>query len=340
MRIHRRMVLASLTAVAALLAVCPAAPAAEGEYKAFKQIQIGGGSGWDYLFADAASRRLYVTHGTKVVVIDTDTDKVVGEILDTPGVHGFVPVPDLNRGFSTNGQENKVSIVDLATLKTISKAPTGGNPDALTYDPKAGEIWAFNGRGQSATVIDAKEGKVVVESIPLGGKPESGAVDPDAGRVYVNLEDKNEIAVIDSKERKVVAHWPIAPGASATGMAIDRQLHRLIVGCGNSKMLLVDATNGKVVSAVDCGQGVDAAAFDPESHLAFVSAGGSGTVTVAKVEADKLTPVQTLNTERGARTMTVDSKTHRIYLSNAKSRTDKESFKVLVYGTDAPAAKP
>jgi DNA-binding beta-propeller fold protein YncE len=214
------------------------------------------------------------------------------------------------------------------------KVPTGPNPDALLYEPKSGEVWTFNGRGQSATAFDAKTGKVVAESIPLDGKPETGVADPEAGRIYVNLENKDAIAVIDVKEHKVVATWPIAPAASATGMAIDRNLHRLIVGCGNSKMLLVDSESGKVVSSVDCGQGVDAAAFDPETHLGFVSAGGSGTVTVAKVEADKLTVVQTLTTERGARTMTVDSKTHRIYLSNAKSRTDPGSFKVLVYGME------
>jgi DNA-binding beta-propeller fold protein YncE len=307
---------------------------AEPKYKLIKQIQIGGGSGWDYLFAEPETKRLYVTHGTKVMVIDTQGEKVIGSITDTPGVHGFVPVPELKRGFSSNGQENKSSVVDLETLKTMMKVPTGPNPDAILYEPKSGEVWTFNGRGQSATAFDAKTGKVVAESIPLEGKPETGVADPDAGRIYVNLENKDAIAVIDVKEHKVLETWPIAPGASATGMAIDRSLHRLIVGCGNSKMLLVDSGNGKVVASVDCGQGVDAAAFDPETHLAFVSAGGSGTVTVAKVEADKLTVVQTLTTERGARTMTVDSKTHRIYLSNAKSRTDANSFKVLVYGME------
>jgi DNA-binding beta-propeller fold protein YncE len=310
------------------------ASAAEPQYKLLKQIPIGGGSGWDYLFAEPETHRLYVTHGTKVMVIDTQQDKVVGEIVDTPGVHGFVPVPALKRGFSSNGQENKSSIVDLDTLKTIEKVATGPNPDALLYEPKSGEIWTFNGRGQSATAYDAKTGKVIAASIPLNGKPETGVADADANRIYVNLEKENEIAVIDIKDHKVVARWPIAPGTSATGMAIDPALHRLIVGCGNSKMLLLDSTSGKVVASVDCGQGVDAAAFDPETHLAFVSAGGSGTVTVAKVEADKLTVVQTLTTERGARTMTVDPKTHRIYLSNAKSRTDKDSFKVLIYGME------
>lgn len=324
-----------LCLVAALPLLLPAiARAADGQYKLLKTIQIGGGSGWDYLYAEPTSHRLYVTHGTKVVVIDTETNKVVGEIFDTPGVHGFVPVPDLKRGFSSNGQENKCSIVDLETLKTISKVPTGGNPDALLYEPKSGEVWAFCGRGQCVTVFDAKTGKVLVDSIPLNGKPETGVADAEAGRVYVNLENKNEIAVLDIKEHKVITTWPIAPGESATGLAFDPSTHRLIVGCGNSKMLLVDSISGKVVQAIDCGAGVDAAAFDPGTHLGFVSAGGSGTVTVAKVEADKLTVVQTLTTERGARTMTVDTKTHRIYLSNAKSRTDKDSFKVLVYGME------
>lgn len=309
--------------------------AADAQYKSIKQIQIGGGSGWDYLFADAAGRRLYVTHGTKVIVIDMDTDKVVGEILDTPGVHGFIAVPELKRGFSSNGQENKSSVVDLETLKTLSKVATGANPDAMIYESKSGEIWTFNGRGQSATAFDAKTGKVVAESIALGGKPESAVADPEANRVYVNIENKNEIAVVDIKEHKMVANWPIAPGATATGLAFDAKLHRLIIGCGNSKMVMMDSTNGTIVSTVDCGQGVDAAAFDPETHLAFVSAGGSGTVTIARVEADKLTIVQTLTTERGARTMTLDTKTHRIYLSNAKSRTDATSFKVLVFGPEA-----
>lgn len=319
------------------LAARPAA-AAEPQYKAVKQIQIGGGSGWDYLSADAESHRLYVTHGTKVVVIDTEKDKVVGEVLDTPGVHGFVAVPALGKGFSTNGQENKASVVDLATLKTTSKVPTGGNPDALLYEPRSGEVWTFNGRGRSATAFDAKTGKVLAAEVPLDGKPESGVADPSGDRLFVNIEDKNEVAVIDVKGRKVTARWPIAPGTAATGMAIDPSTDRLIVGCGNSKIVLLDTKTGAVAATADCGQGVDAVAFDPETHLAFASAGGSGTVTIARVEPAKLTVVQTLATERGARTMTLDAKTHRIYLSNAKTRTDATSFKVLVYGTDA--AKP
>src|SRR4051794_10229894 len=168
---------------------------AEPQYKLLKEIPIGGGSGWDYLTMDPVGRRLYVTHRTKVVVIDADADKVVGEVVDTPGVHGFVPVADLGRGFSSNGQENKSSVVDLKTLKTVMKVPTGANPDALLYEPKSGEVWTFNGRGQSATAFDAKTGKVIAEGIALEGKPETGVADPEAGRVYVNIENKNEVAV-------------------------------------------------------------------------------------------------------------------------------------------------
>lgn len=316
--------------------------AADPQYgKTATEIQIGGGSGWDYLFADAVGRRLYVTHGTKVVVIDMDSDKVVGEIADTPGVHGFAVVSDLKKGFSSNGQENKVSIVDLDTLKTLSKVATGNNPDAILYSSGSNEIYTFNGRSNTSTAIDAKAGTVNA-TINLGGKPETAACDPAAGQIYDNLEDKSQIAVIDIKTHKVVNDWPIAPGESPSGLAIDPVLHRLIIGCANEKMVMMDSQSGKVVDSVTCGQGVDASAFDPGTHYGFVSCGGTGTVTVVKVTPDKLVPVQTLTTERGARTMAVDSKTHKIYLSNAKSRTDTTSFKVLVYSLEgsAPATAP
>ena len=312
---------------------------AEPQYKLLKEIPIGGGSGWDLLSVDSANRKLYVTHGTKVVVVDIDQDKVAGEIADTPGVHGFAVAPELKRGFSSNGKENKSSIVDLETLKTLSKVSTGNNPDDILYEPKSGEVWSFNGRDKNVTVFEAKTGKVIGEPIALDGKPEMAVADAEANRVYVNLEDKSAVAVIDLKEHKVVATWPIDPGTGPTGLTIDRTLHRLIIGCGNSKMVLMDSTNGKVVSSLACGEGVDGAAYDPETHLAFIPGGGSGDVTIAKVEADKLTPVQKLTTEHNARTIAIDPKTHRIYLATAKSRTDANSFKVLVYGP-ADAAKP
>jgi DNA-binding beta-propeller fold protein YncE len=319
---------------------------AEGAYHFLKEIPVGGEGGWDYLSVDAAARRLYVSHATKIVVIDLDKEEVVGEITDTPGVHGFAIASDLQRGFASNGQESKASIVDLKTSKTLSKVTTGANPDAILYEPGSQEVYTFNGRGNSATVFGAVTGKVVA-TIALSGKPEFATTDTKAGRVYCNLEDKSEVAVIDTKTHQVVNTWPIAPGEGASGMAIDVVNHRLFLGCGNKLMVMMDNTNGKVIATVPIGQGVDANAFDPGTKLAF-SSNGEGNVTVAKEETpDELKVIQTLATERGARTMTLDPQTHRIYLSSAQFEPQPApaagaprqrpkmvpgSFKVLVYG--------
>src|SRR5579864_5274274 len=210
------------------LAVALAVPVhgQDGPYKLSKEIVIGGEGGWDYLSVDPAAHRLYVSHATKIVAIDTQANKVAGEIADTPRVHGFAIAADLGRGFASNGRENKVSIVDLKTLKTIQKVDTGENPDAILYEPARHEVYAMNGRGKSATVIDAQSGKVVA-TIPLEGKPEFAQADPKAGKVYVNMEDLNAIKVIDTATHKVTDTWPISPGESASGMAIDVPNHRL-----------------------------------------------------------------------------------------------------------------
>jgi DNA-binding beta-propeller fold protein YncE len=319
---------------------------ADGTYHLLREIPVGGDGGWDYLSVDAAGRRLYVSHGTKVVVVDIDKDAVVGEIADTPGVHGLAVASELKRGFTSNGRENKSSIVDLETLKTLSKVDTGQNPDGMLFEPGHQEVYMFNGRGQSATVFEAGSGKVVA-TIPLSGKPEFGVADPQAGRVYNNIEDKSEVAVIDTKTHQVVETWQITPGEEASGMAIDAEHHRLFLGCDNKLMVMMDSTNGKVVTSVPIDQGVDATAFDPGTQLAFASC-GAGTVTIAKEETpEKLTVVQMLATERGARTMTLDPKTHNIYLATARFEAQPEpapgaprqrpkavpgSFKILVYG--------
>ena len=321
---------------------------APGPYHFLKKIPVGGDEWWDYLSVDAAGRRLYVSHGTEVVVIDIDKDAVVGAIADTPGVHGLAVASELKRGFSSNGRENKASIVDLENLKTLSKVDTGQNPDGMLYEPGRQEVYMFNGRGKSATVFEAVSGKVVA-TIPLSGKPEFPASDPLARRVYDNIEDKSEVAVIDTGTHEVVAAWPIAPGEEASGMAIDLAHHRLFLGCGNKMMVMMDSSNGKVVASLPIGEGVDATAFDPGTQLAFASC-GSGTVTIAKEESpDKLTVVQTLTTEPRARTMTLDPQTHKIYLATAKFEAQREptagaprqrpkaipgSFKILVYGMD------
>jgi len=319
------------------------ATAADGPYRFLKELAVGGDGAWDYLAVDAEAHRLYVSHASKVIVIDTLKDEVVGEIADTPGVHGIAVASKLGRGFTSNGRENKVSVFDLATLKTLSKVETGTNPDAILFEPTQGEVYTFNGRSKDATVFAADSGKVVA-TIPLGGKPEFAQTDGKAGRIYDNLEDTSEVVVIDIKTHAVVNRWPIAPGAEATGMAIDLAHHRLFLGCGNQKLVMLDSTNGKVVATVDAGAGIDAAAFDPGTQLAFTSNGSGGTVTIAHEDSpDKLTVVQTLATERGAKTMIVDPVSHKIYLGAAKYVTSTTggkqksamlpgSFRVLVYG--------
>jgi DNA-binding beta-propeller fold protein YncE len=331
----------ALSIVTMLLAGAAGLAAQDGPYHLVKEIPVEGDTGWDYLSVDAAAHRLYLSHGIKVVVIDTQTDAVVGTIEDTPGVHGFAVAADLGRGFTSNGRENTSSIVDLSTLKTLQKAQTGANPDAILYEPGRHEVYTFNGRGQSATVFDAKTGAIVA-TVPLGAKPESGVADPAAGKVYVNLEDKNAIAVLDTATHTVTATWPIAPGEEASGMAVDLAHHRLFIGCHNKMMLMIDSTNGHVVSQVPIGTGVDANWFDAKTALAF-SSNGDGTVTIAHEDKpDTLRVVQTLQTRRGARTMALDPSTHRIYLaateyepqpagSTERPKAKAGAFRVLVY---------
>ena len=326
-----------------LLSLVTASAACAGEYHLLKEIPVGGDGGWDYLSVDSAGQRLYVSHGTKVVVIDTAKDVVAGEITNTPGVHGLAPAPDLGRGFVSCGREDKCAIVDLKTFQIISKVDTGKNPDAMLYDPARQEVYMFNHTGGSATVIDAKAGKVIA-TVPLDGKVEFGVVDTKAERVFVNLEDKSELVAIDTKTHTVKNRWPIAPGEEATGIAFNEKTHHLFLGCGGSKtMVMMDSTSGKVLASVPIGDGVDANSFDPASQLAFASC-SDGTVTIAKEDGDKLTVVQTLKTEKGSRTMVLDPATQKIYLAAAKfdapaagqrrGKMAPGSFKVLVYGPE------
>ena len=300
-----------------LIAFCEATVVAQEPYKFLNEIPIGGEGGWDILTIDSAASRLYLSHATKVVVVDLNKNAAVGEIADTPGVHAFMPVPELQRGFSSNGKENKSSVVELKTLSTISKIDTGEGPDAMAYDSKRGEVYVFNHKGNSATVIDAKQAKVVA-TIPLGGGPEFAVADSAAGRVYCNIEDKSEVAVIDAAKHEVIARWPVAPGTEPSGIAVDATHHRLFATCHNKMMAMLDTETGKVIATVPIGAGVDGCAFDEATRLAFASC-GEGTTTIAKEETpDKLTVLQTLKTERGARTMAIDPKTHRIYLPSAQ----------------------
>lgn len=285
-------------------------------YKFLNEIAIGGDGGWDILTIDSSARRLYLSHATKVVVIDIDANKVVGNIGETPGVHAFVPIPELHRGFSSNGKENKLSVIDLNTLATVLKIDVGSSPDDIAYDNKRGEVYVFNHNGNSASVIDANTSKVIA-TILLNGKPEFGVADSAAGRVYCNLEDKSEVAVIDATSHQVIATWPLAPGEEPTGIALDAVHHRLFSAC-RKIMVMLDTDSGKVVATVPIGAGADGCAFDDSTQLAFASC-GEGLTTIAKEESpDRLAVVQNLKTERGARTIALDPKTHRFFLPTAQ----------------------
>jgi YVTN family beta-propeller protein len=303
---------------AALLSLAVASgPAYSAGYKTAGSIHVGGTGGWDYLTADSDNRRLYVSHGGEVVVIDLDSQKVLTKITGLTGIHGIFPVDTLGKGFITDGRTNQVVVFDLKTNQIKNKVKAGTNPDGAVYDPASKRLFVFNGRSNDATVIDAEK-ETVVGTIPLGGKPEFPAAD-GKGNVYVNIEDKNEIVKIDSKSAKATAHWPLAPCESPSGLAFDSANNRLFAVCDNKMMAVVDAASGKVVATPAIGEGPDAAGFDPSQKLAFSSNGESGTITVVHQDAkDKYSVVENVQTEKGARTMALDKKTHTIYLSSAK----------------------
>jgi YVTN family beta-propeller protein len=290
---------------------------AQQSYQLAGEIAVGGEGGWDILNIDSDAHRLYLSHATKVVVVDLEKDTLAGEIADTPGVHAFVPVPELGRGFSSNGKENKSTIVDLTTLKTIRKVDTGESPDAIVYEPRSGEVYVFNHRGNSVTVIEAKSANVL-STIALGGSPEFAVPESKAGRIYCNIEDKNETVAIDTKKHEIVARWPLAPGAEPTGIALDAAHHRLFAACNNRMLVMLNTDTGKVVATVPIGAGTDGCAFDDKTQLVFASC-GEGVTTIVKEETpEKIAVVQTLKTEPRARTIGLDPRTHKIYLPAAQ----------------------
>lgn len=299
-------------------AASPAAPTSH--YKLLRKLPLGGEGGWDYLSIDGPARRLYLSRGTRVVVVDVDSGAAVGEVSGTAGVHGIAIAPDLHRGFTSNGRTSTVTIFDTKTLATIGEVKTTGeNPDAIIFDPASSRVFAFNGRGKNATAIDAAAG-TVAGTIPLEGKPEFAAAD-GKGHVFVNVEDKNEVVAIDSRNLTVEHHWPLKPCEEPTGMSIDAAHRRLFIGCHSKAMIVMDADNGRIVANLPIGEGVDATAFDPATSLAFAS-NGDGTLTVVKEESpDSYRVVENAATQRGARTMALDEKTHRVFLATAEFGT-------------------
>jgi DNA-binding beta-propeller fold protein YncE len=290
--------------------------AADPGYHVIKTYKLGGEGGWDYLNLDSSSRRLYISRATHVMVIDADSGKPVGDIPDTPGVHGIALAPELGRGFVSNGREGTVTIFDIQTLKLISKVKVGDNPDAILYDPATKRVFTFNGKSQDSTAIDAAKG-TVLGTIKLEGKPEF-AVSDNKGQIFVNIEDKSQMDAIDPNKLEVKSRWPLAPCQEPSGLSMDRKNRRLFAGCDNKMMAVVDADNGKVIATPAIGDGVDATAFDEGTGLAFASC-GEGVLTVVREESpSKFSVAENVKTQEGARTLALDDKTHQVFVVTAK----------------------
>jgi YVTN family beta-propeller protein len=302
-------------------------------YHVIKKIPIGEEGGWDYLTMDSAAHRLYISRGNRVMVVDVDEGKVVGTIPNTPGVHGIALVESTGQGFISNGGDATVTVFDTKTLKEVDRVKVGKRPDAIIYDPASNRVFTFNAGDKDSTAIDVATRKVVGK-VDLGGKPEAGVSD-EKGTIFVNIEDKNEIVAFDAKELAVKNRWPVAPGKEPAGLAIDRKNRRLFSTCHNQVMAVLDADKGNVVATPAIGKGTDAAAFDPETGIAF-SSNGDGTLTLVKDDGTgNYTAVGNVPTQSGARTMALDTQTHNIYLVTAKGQRrnfEKGSFVVLVVG--------
>jgi DNA-binding beta-propeller fold protein YncE len=303
-------------ASAAFVVYALAAPQGSG-YHLVKKVVLGGEGGWDYVNADPTSHRVYISRGTHIMVVDPD-GKVMGDIPNLKGTHGAALVPELNRGFSSNGQSNSVTIFDLKTLQVIKEVPlpAAQGPDGYLYDPASKRVFVFNGRSHDATGIDAKTGEVA-GMVPLGGKPEAAVADGQ-GHIFVNNEDKSLLVEFDSKALKMLNERPIEGCESPSGLAIDTAHKRLFVGCHNQQMVVVDYTTGKSVAKIPIGTGIDATWFDPGTQTAFSSC-GDGTITAAHEDSpDKYTVIDTIKTQTGARTMALDTGNHMIYTVTAE----------------------
>ncbi len=342
MQRHLRSALAAtLFVFCASHAVAAPKPA---DFRVLSRLQLGGPGGWDYLNFDATRRHLFVTRGDRVLVIDVDKNKLYAAIPDTQGVHGVAIAQDLKRGYTSNGKNATVTVFDLDTLATVATVTgTGEKPDAILYDPASKHVLTFNGKSNSVSVIDTKS-NTVVGTIPLAGKPEFAATD-ESGHVYVNIEDRAELVQIDTKTNAVAASWPLGSCQSPSGLAIDTKKHRLFSVCDNQQMAVVDARSGRVVAIVPIGEGPDAVVFDRGTSTVFSSNGESGTITaVHQDDADHYSVTATIPTQPSARTLALDPKLHRLYLSAAqfdaapapdggKRAMVPDSFTVLTVGS-------
>jgi DNA-binding beta-propeller fold protein YncE len=306
------LLLLTLTVVAAANSSTFAA-----KYHLKKKIQIGGEGGWDYVMFDPNARRLYVSHSTRVEVVDVEKGKVVGAIEKTNGVHGIALDAEHNHGFTSNGRDSTVTVFDLKTLQSSSQIKVGKNPDAIIYDPFTRRVFTFNGASNDATAIDAGRLKVA-GTVALEGRPEF-AVSDGRGMIYVNTEDKSEVVAFDARTLTIKHRWSLAPGEEPTGLALDKKNRRLFIGCANEKMIVLNADDGRIVADLPIGKGVDAVAFDAGKNNVYSSNGADGTLTVIHEDTpDKFSVVENAPTQRGARTMTLDEKSGDLYLPTAE----------------------
>jgi YVTN family beta-propeller protein len=331
--------------IAALLA--STADAGAASYRVADRFPVGGDGKWDYPSLDSATQRLYLSRGTHVVIVDTQTGHIAGYIADTPGVHGIALAPELGRGYISLGKSDQVKVFDLKTLDVVATVKVGTKPDAIVYEPQTRQVFVFNGHSSNASVIDATISKVVA-TIALGGTPEFARAD-GAGTVYANIESTNELVALDTKGRKVTARWPLPGCEGPTGLALDSAHHRGFSACANKRMSILDLNTGRSVATVPIGAFVDGAEFDADSQNAF-SANGDGTLTVVhEADPEHFTVAQTLATARGARTIALDTSRHKLYLPTARfeetasARADEPkgpvvpgSFVVLVVDAETP----
>jgi len=276
-------------------------------------IAVGGNGGWDYLSVDTAAHRLYVSHSTCVEVIDLDTRTVIGSIKNTSGVHGIALVPELHKGFTSNGANSTVTVFDLRSLAILQVVSiTGRKPDAIIYDNHSRRVFTFNGGSANATVIDPAT-CAIVGTVALGGAPESAVADGE-GHIFVNIEDQNSIVCFNATSLKVEAAWPLSPCETPTGLSMDRRNRRLFVGGRNQILAVVDADSGRVIATFPIGKGVDGTAFDPATHLIFASNKDGTLDIISQNSPSDYAAFGRVNTLPGAKTLAIDTSTHRIYL--------------------------
>jgi YVTN family beta-propeller protein len=299
------------SAVVSLATLCAAQ-----NYHVSEHWKVGGQGGWDYLLSDDSAHRLYITHNSRVEVVDSATGKPVGAITGLKSTHGVALNTDGKTGYISDGAGNAIVVFNRADFSVLATVPAGTNPDGITFEPVTKTVWAFNGRSSDISVLDSASNKVVA-TVPLPGKPEFPQADGQ-GSVFANIEDKNEIVKLDAANRKLTATWPLPGCESPSGMAIDRDKHRLFSVCDGGKMAIVDYDSGKVLGLAAIGDGPDAAGFDPKHGLAFSSNGGDGTLTVVDSGKPGFPALQNVKTEKGARTMAFDATTGRVYLATAQ----------------------